>query len=144
MSIRKRTWQNNDGTETVRWTVDIMDANGHRERRQFESRKEADAFRITTEGQMRAGTFRGDAAKFTVKDAADRFLQHCEGRRQRGERMTRQNYKTMDGHIGHYICRDPRRDEGKKRPPRLKKFDGGIGSIRLSQLTARSVGDFRD
>ena len=48
-----------------------LDANGHRERRQFESRKEADAFRIATESQMRAGTFRGDAAKFTVKDAAD-------------------------------------------------------------------------
>jgi integrase len=144
MSIRKRTWKNSDGAETVRWIVDIMDANGHRERRQFESRKEADAFRITTEGQMRAGTFRGDASKFTVKDAADAFLTHCEGRRKRRERMTQRNYDTMDGHIGNYICRDPKRHEGKTRPARLKKFDGGIGSIRLSQLTARSVGDFRD
>ena len=144
MSIRKRTWKNADGVESTRWIVDIMDANGHRERRQFESRKEADAFRIATESQMRAGTFRGDASKFTVKDAADRFLDHCEGRRQRGERMSRQNYKTMDGHIGNYICRDPNRHEGKARPSRLKKFDGGIGSIKLSQLTSRSVGDFRD
>jgi integrase len=144
MSIRKRSWKNADGTESVRFIVDIMDANGHRERRQFDSRKEADAFRIATEGQMRAGTFRGDAAKFTVKDAADLFLQYCEGRRQRGERMTRQNYKTMEGHIGNYICRDPKRHEGKSRPARLKKFDGGIGGIRLSQLTTRGVGDFRD
>jgi integrase len=144
MSIRKRTWKNADGVETTAWVVDIMDANGHRERRQFESRKEADAFRIATEGQMRAGTFRGDAAKFTVKDAAVRFLEHCEGRRQRGERMSRQNYKTMDGHIGNYICRDPKRHDGKVRPSRLKEFDGGIGSIKLSQLTSRGVGDFRD
>jgi len=144
MSIRKRTWKNADGTESVRWTVDIMDANGHRERRQFDSRKEADAFRFATEKQMRAGTFRGDAAKFTVNDAADRFLEHCDGRRQRGERMTRQNYKTMDGHIHNYICRDPKRHEGRARPSRLKSFDGGIGSIKLSQLTARSVADFRD
>jgi integrase len=144
MSIRKRTWKNANGEESTRWIVDVMDANGHRERRQFESRKEADAFRIATEGQMKAGTFRGDAAKFTVKDAADRFLEHCEGRRQRGERMTRQNYKTMDGHIHNYICRDPKRHEGKPRPSRLKKFDGGIGNIRLSQLTTRSVADFRD
>jgi integrase len=106
--------------------------------------KEADAFRIATEGQMRAGTFRGGAAKFTVKDAAVRFLEHCEGRRQRGERLTRQNYKTMDGHIGNYICRDPKRHDGKVRPSRLKDFDGGIGSMRLSQLTSRGVGDFRD
>jgi integrase len=144
MSVRKRMWKNANGVESTRWIVDVMDANGHRERRQFESKKEADAFRIATEGQMRAGTFRGDAAKFTVKDAADRFLEHCEGRRKRGERMTRHNYNTMDGHIGNYICRDPKRHEGKARPSRLKKFDGGIGSIRLSQLTARSVGDFRD
>jgi integrase len=144
MSVRKRTWKNANGVESTRWIVDIMDANGHRERRQFESKKEADAFRVATEGQMRAGTFRGDAAKFTVKDAADRFLDHCEGRRKRGERMTRHNYNTMDGHIGNYICRDPKRHEGKTRPSRLKKFDGGIGSIRLSQLSARSVGDFRD
>ena len=144
MSIRKRTWKNADGVESTRWIVDIMDANGHRERRQFESRKEADAFRIATEGQMRAGTFRGDASKFTVKDAADRFLEHCEGRRQRGERMTRQNYKTMDGHIGNYICRDPKRHEGKVRPSRLKRIRRRDWQHPAVAADARSVGDFRD
>ena len=142
VSIRKRTWKNADGAESTAWIVDLVDANGQRERRQFESRKEAEAFRIATEGDMRAGKFRKDAGKFTVKDAADRFLEHCEGRRQRGERMTRQNYKTMDGHIGNYICRDPKRHEGKQRPTRLKAFDGGIGAIKLSQLTSRAIGDF--
>jgi integrase len=144
MSIRKRTWNNADGAETTRWIVDLVDANGHRERRQFESRKEADAFRIATEGHMRAGTFRGDAAKFTVRDAAQSFLTHCDGRRQRRERMTQHNYNTLEGHIWNYICPDPKRHEGKTRPPRLKPFDGGIGGIKLSQLTTRGVGDFRD
>jgi integrase len=144
MSIRKRTWKNADGAESTRWIVDVRDTNGHRERRQFDSRKEADAFRIATEGQIQAGTFRGDAGKFTVKDAAVSFLEYCEGRRQRGERMSRHNYNTMDGHIGNYICRDPKRHEGKVRPSRLKEFDGGIGNIKLSQLTTRSIGDFRD
>jgi integrase len=144
-AIRKRTWKNADGVVSTRWFVDIRDANGERQRRQFDSRKEADAFRITVENEIRAGTFRHDAAKFTVKDAALRFLEHCEGRRQRGERMTRKNYNTMDGHIGNYICRDPHRHNGKGRPVRLKSsFDGGIGSIKLSQLTTRSVNDFRD
>ena len=73
MSIRKRTWKNADGADTTVWVADVADANGHRERRQFESRKEADAWRIATEGSMRAGTFRGDAAKFWpwAKRAAD-------------------------------------------------------------------------
>src|SRR5260370_24099631 len=93
---------------------------------------------------MRAGTFRGDAARFTVKDAAVRFLEYCEGRRQRRERMTQKNYDTMDGQIGNYICRDPKRHEGKVRPSRLTEFDGAIGSIQLSQLTTGSVNDFRD
>lgn len=145
MSIRKRNWKNADGSESTRWIVDVVDATGHRERRQFGSRKEADAFRIATEGQMRAGTFRGDAGKFTVEDAADRFLDHCRGRQSRGERMTRQNLKTMEGHIGNYICRDPKRHEGKVRPSRLTStFDGAIGSIKLAQLTSRGVSDFRD
>lgn len=144
MSIRKRTWKNADGAETTRWIVDLIDGNGHRERRQFESRQEADAFRIETEGQMRAGTFRGAAAKFTVKDASDLYLKHCAGRRDRHERMTRHNYNTLDGHIGNYICRDAKRHDGKHRHPRLKEFDGGIGAIKLAQLTTRGVGQFRD
>jgi len=144
MAIRKRTWKKADGTASTRWMVDIVDSNGNRERRQFESRKEADAYRIASEGQIRAGTFRGDAAKLTVKDAAESYLLYCEGRRDRGERMTRRNYDTMDGHIGNYICRDPKRHDGKPRPKKLKDFDGGIGGIKLSQLTTGRVNDFRD
>jgi integrase len=144
MAIRKRTWTKADGTTSTRWMVDIADANGNRDRRQFDSRKEADAYRIATEGQIRAGTFRGEASKRTLKDAADSFLTYCEGRRARGERMTRQNYKTMEGHIGNYICRDPQRHEGKVRPTRLTTFEGGIGSIKLAQLTTRTVIQFRD
>src|SRR6202012_1483956 len=124
--IRKRIWKNADGSETTRWTADVAGANGHRERRQFDTRREADAFENTTKSQMRAGTFRGDAAKFTVKDAADQYLTYCEGRRDRGGRMTRRNYDTMEGHIRNYICRDPTRHEGKTRPARLTKFEGGI------------------
>jgi integrase len=144
MPIRKRTWTNADGVETTSWLVDIRDGKGHRERRQFESRKEADAFRVATETQMRVGTFRGDAAKLTVQLAADSYLDYCEGRRQRGERMTRKNYNVIEGHIRNYICPDPTRHEGKVRPARLKPFDGGIASIKLAHLTTRGVCDLRD
>jgi len=144
MSIRKRSWKNTDGTETTVFVADVADENGHRERRQFESRREADAFRIATEGQMRAGTFRGDAAKLTVGFAADRYLEYCEGRRQRGERMTRKNYNVIEGHIRNYICPDPERHQGKVRPARLKEFDGGIASIKLLHFTTRGVCDLRD
>jgi integrase len=144
MPTRKRTWKNADGSESTVFIADIRDGAGHRERRQFESRQEAKSFEIATEGKMQTGTFRAVASKFTVKDAAKSFLTHCDGRRKRRERMTMKNYKTMDGHIGNYICRDSKRHEGKVRPKRLKEFRGGIGSIRLSKLTAGSVVKFRD
>ncbi|MDR3471222.1 MAG: site-specific integrase [Devosia sp.] len=145
MAIRKRTWKkSSDGSETTRWFLDLYDANGNRERRQFNTRKEAEAERVSTESQMRGGSFRADAAKFTVKLAADSFLVWCDGRRERGERMTTQNLKTMEGHIRNYICPDPTRHEGKVRHKKLREFEGGIGSIKLLKLTARGVGDFRD
>ena len=144
MSIRKRTWKTVSGAARTSWIIDILDANGHRERRQFASRGEAEAFRIATEGKMRAGTFRPKAAKFTIKDAADGFLTYCDDRRKLGERMTRKNYETMEGHVRNYIARDPKRHEGKKRPSRLKAFDGSIGAIKLSQFTTLNVNNFRD
>lgn len=81
MSIRKRKWKKSDGTETTVCVADVTDPNGHRERRQFESRKEADAFHFATEGKMRMGVFRADSAKLTVKEAADEFVTYSDGRR---------------------------------------------------------------
>lgn len=145
MPVRKRTWRNAEGVESTSWVVDVRDGQGHRERRQFESRKEAEAFRIALEGQMQTGTFRSSAGKLTVKDAADRFLEYCTGRQQRGERMTLQNLKVMEGHTRNYICPDPERHEKGKLPSRLAtQFDEGIGGIRLAQLRGRHVTDFRD
>lgn len=62
----------------------------------------------------------------------------------RRERMTRHNYKVYEGHVRNYICPDPDRHAEGKRPSRLKPFDGGIGAIKLGQLTASKVADFRD
>lgn len=144
MSVRKRKWKKADGSETIVWVADATDANGHRERRQFSTRKEADTFYFATEGKMRSGTFRAEAAKMSVGNAAALYLTYCDGRRERGERMTRKNYEVLEGHIYNYICRDPKRHDGKPRPARLVAFEGGIGSIKLAQLTAMSVNDFRD
>src|SRR5690606_12083716 len=41
-------------------------------------------------------------------------------------------------------CPDPDRHAEGKRPARLKPFDAGIGAIKLGQLTASKVADFRD
>jgi integrase len=77
---------------------------------------------------MQAGTYRAAADKITVKKACESFLEYCEGRNQRDERMTRKMLAVYRGHINNHILH-----------PEI-----GIGSRKLSQFTARSVGDFRD
>jgi integrase len=142
--IRKRQWTTSGGEERIAWAVDFVDSNGTRQRKQFRTRKEADAFRVDIEGQLRAGTFRPDADKVTVKEVAQAYLEHVEGRSKRGERFTKHHLATVEGHVHNYIAPDAKRREGQKGKTRAITFADGIANVKLSQLTARAVGDFRD
>jgi integrase len=124
-SVRKRTWKTATSEIKTAWVVDYANNHGARQRKHFANKKAADAFRIGIEGQMQAGTYRAAADKVTVRAACESFLEHCEGRSQRDERMTRKMLTVYKGHVTNYIL-------------------PGVGSRKLSQFTARSVGDFRD
>ena len=128
VSVRKRTWMASSGETKTAWLVDYSNNRGDRQRRHFPSKKAADAFRINIEGQLQAGIYRPDASKLVVKQACESFLAHCEGRNQRDERMTRKMLVVYRGHINNHILNP----------------EHGIGAWKLSQLTARSVGEFRD
>ena len=69
--------------------MDYSDSRGERQRKHCLSKKAADAFRIQIEGQMQAGTYRPNADKVTVKEVCESFVEHCKGRNERDERMTR-------------------------------------------------------
>jgi integrase len=127
-SVRKRAWKTATGEPKTAWVVDYTDSRGDRERKHFPNKKAADAFRIHVEGQMQAGTYRPDADKVTVNEVCESFLEHCAGRNERDERMTRKMLTVYKGHVSNHILHT----------------DRGLGSRKLSQLTARSVGDFRD
>jgi integrase len=127
-SVRKRRWKTASGEEKAAWIVDYADSRGDRQRKHFLNKKAADAFRIHVEGQMQAGAYRPDADKVTVKEVCESFLEHCAGRNERDERMTRKMLTVYRGHVNNHIMH----------------ADCGLGSRKLSQLTARSVGDFRD
>jgi integrase len=127
-SVRKRTWTASSGETKTSWVVDYADNHDARQRKHFPNKKAADAFRISIEGQMQAGTYRAAADKITAKIACESFLEYCEGRNQRDERMTRKMLTVYRGHINNHIL-NPKH---------------GIGDRKLSQFTARSVGDFRD
>jgi len=127
-SVRKRAWSASSGEFKSAWVVDYADNRGVRQRKHFPNKKAADAFRISIEGQMQAGTYRAAADKITVKIVCESFLRYCEGRNQRDERMTRKMLTVYRGHINNHILNSKH----------------GIGGRKLSQFTARSVGDFRD
>ncbi len=127
-SVRRRTWKTASGEAKAAWVVDYADSRGDRRRKHFLNKKAADAFRIHVEGQIQAGVYRPHADKVTVKEVCESFLEHCTGRNERDERMTRKMLTVYKGHVNNHILH----------------ADHGLGSRKLSQLTARSVGDFRD
>src|SRR4051812_27462901 len=98
-SVRKREWKTGKGETRSAWIVDFADAAGNRDRRQFDRKREADAFRVEVEGQLRSGTFRADAAKVTVAAACELYKDHIAGREKRGERMTAAHRLVVDGLI---------------------------------------------
>jgi integrase len=127
-SVRKRFWTSPSGETKAAWFVDYYDSRGQRQRKHFANKKAADAFRISVEGQLASGIYRPDASKLTVKAACEGFTAHCEGRLRRDERMTRKMLAVYRGHINNHILH----------------VEHGIAAWRLSQLTARAVGDFWD
>ncbi len=143
-SIRKRTWKTAAGESRTGFFVDFYDANGVRGRKLFATRGEAIDFRTSVEGQVRSGTFRADAGRITVKQAADLFLEHAKGRRDRGERMTAHTYEVYEGYVKNYICPAAERRKQKTRNGRQALSVEGIGAVKLGQLTAGRVGAFRD
>jgi integrase len=127
-SVRKRVWTAASGETKTAWVVDYADGRGDRQRKHFSHKKAADAFRIHIEGEIQTGTYRPNADKVTVKEVCESFVEHCVGRNQRDERMTRKMLTVYKGHVNNYILH----------------VDYRLGSRKLSQLTARYVGDFRD
>src|SRR6187397_1129319 len=102
-SVRKRTWKTGSGEPKAAWVVDYTDSRGDRQRKHFMQKKAADAFRIGVEGLMQAGTYRPDANKVTIKEVCESFLEYCQGRHERDERMTRKMLTVYRGHINNHI-----------------------------------------
>jgi integrase len=126
--ICKRVWQTSKGEWRTSWQVDFFDHQGTRQRKHFALRKQADAYRVAIEGRIRSGTYRPDSERITVLQACAAWLENCEGRNRRDERMTRrmlENYRDA-------VAR------------RILHPEQGIGGYKLSALTASAVNGFRD
>ncbi len=118
MSVRKRTWKNSKGDAKEAWVVDYVDQSGRRRLKTFKKKKPADAYHAQAHVDIREGTHAPDSASITIAEAADLWIESCEGRQL--ERSTIESYRQ---HVRFHI----------------RPF---LGKIKLSQVIAPLVRDF--
>ena len=119
-TVKKRTWTTVSGERREAWRVSYTDGNARRHHKQFDLKRDADAYRIKVEGEIAQGVHTPDASSLTIGQAADVWIAACEA----GgcDRSTLKTYREIvDVHI---------------RPQ--------IGSEKLSRLSAPRVVQFRD
>ena len=120
MSVRKREWVNPRGEAREAWVVDYVDGSGQRRNKNFERKRDADAYANRVNVEVRAGTHTPDSTSLTVAEAGQLWLQTSENAAL--ERATLAGYRDqLNLHIAPLI-----------------------GSTRLSQLTVSAVRAFED
>jgi len=134
-TITKRRWKTSKGEPREAWVLAYTDAQGKRHKEQHDLKRSAEARRVEVEGQVRTGTYRAEANTVTVEDAVKDYLKHLKTRLDRGEHVTKHYHKTTEAQLYNYVA---------PQPGRPVEFSGGIGAVKLSQCTAKVVGDFRD
>lgn len=120
-SVAKRTWTYN-GQEKTAWGVRYFDENGVHRSKQFDLKKEADAFRRKVEREIEDGVHVPRSKAATVKACVAEFLEANEARE-------------ADGRIGINRLVSLRHTMGKRVIPHL-------GELRLVDLTAQRVDQF--
>lgn len=134
MKITKCTRRDRQtGDDLPAWRVDWTDQTGTRHRDKFPTRRAADAHRVEVEARLRAGTYRGEAAKKTVGQLCEAYEQNCRDRNAAGERMTHSTLLGYISHLRNYIV-----------GPGNVGFTGGISELKLAALSPRQMGDLRD
>jgi integrase len=120
MSVRKRTWANQDGSQGEAWVAAYTDFGGKRRIRSFERKKDADAFHASVANDLRSGIHVPDSQSVTVAEAGRLWLQSGEAAGL--ERSTMAYYRQ---HLELHII------------PLL-------GAVKLSRLTTPMVRAFED
>ena len=120
MSVRKRTWENDDGSRGESWVVNYTDSGGKRRLKTFKRRRDAESFENAVGVGVRAGLHVPDSQSVTIAEAGRLWLDSCEAAEL--ERATLVDYRR---HLELHIV-------------------PLIGAVKLSQLTAPTVRSFAD
>src|SRR6195256_6048803 len=118
-SIRKRTWKSG-GEEKTAWIADYFDQGGKRHIKTFSTKKAADAWLVTTRGEVQRGVHTPENASIAVAEAAELWLE--TGELEKLERSTLRQYRN---HVVLHI-------------------NPLIGRKKLARLSSPMVESFRD
>lgn len=119
-SIRKRVWTKSDGSQSVKWLVDYKDQSGKRRFRNFDRKRDAEAWITQAAWEVSRGVHTADSQTITVTAACNNWIKAAEANDR--ERGTIQQYRQLANlHIKPLI-----------------------GAEKLSQLTRPKVEAFRD
>jgi len=119
-TVKKRAWTTGKGDRKEAWRVRYVDQHGVTRTRQFDLKRDADAFRITAEGEVVSGVHTADRASVTVSEAASIWIAAREA-----DGCDRGTLKTYSEVVNRHII-------------------PLIGTEKLSRLTGPKVVDFRD
>lgn len=92
-TVRRRQWRTSAGDVKEAWRVRYVDQTGATRTRQFDLKRDADAFRVKAEGEVAAGTHTADSASVTVAEAASIWITNAENAGR--ERGTLKAYREM-------------------------------------------------
>ncbi len=77
-SIRRRTWTAPNGEEKTAWLVDYKDAAGTRRAKQFDRKKDAEAWRTQATHDVSKGLHTPDSQSITIAKAAEQWIKRGE------------------------------------------------------------------
>jgi integrase len=123
-SVRKR----NLPSGLIRWQASYIDAAGKRRAKLFERRSDADSWLTRTRRDLQLGTHVPESNSATVAEACAEYINHCRGRMERGERMTRKGFKLIEGLVNNHVL----------------DSEIGIGAVKIAKLSKSAIGEFRD
>lgn len=119
-AIRKRTWTNSDGSQSVKWLVDYKGQSGKRRFRNFDRKRDAETWITQAAWEVSKGVHTADSQTITVTAACNNWIKAAEANDR--ERGTIQQYRQLANlHIKPLI-----------------------GAEKLSRLTRPKVEGFRD
>src|SRR5687767_13832926 len=92
-TVAKRVWKDERGREQEAWRVAYNDQSGKRRFKQFQRKKDADAYALSAQWEVKQGIHTPDADSIKVTDAADLWLANAKNNGR--ERGTIKSYREM-------------------------------------------------